>query len=146
VVCRKLRVAFPVAGRASVREQAQARAEAQAANVRADLRAAPRWACAGARPRGAHRYETKRAVVMDTKEKKMHALIQRINTIQNQKIEKRKLSKKKAKETYLKKKSIDERWLVDHRKAETKKRARAKSKDETHKKAKTDSQATAASS
>ena len=88
--------------------------------------------------RRVRRYETKRAVVMDTKEKKMHALIQRINTIQNQKIEKRKLAKKKAKVTFLKKKSIDERWLVDHRKAETKKRARTKSKDETRKKAKTD--------
>jgi len=81
-------------------------------------------------------YMKKRAVVMDSAERKVTAFLQQVNTIHNRKVEMRKQQKDRARAEHTKKMAISQRGLEEYRKEEKKKRIRKMGQEEARKKSK----------
>lgn len=77
--------------------------------------------------------ETKRAVVMEPGERKLHTLMQKVATIRNDKTKKRKEAMIKSKAELQKRLAKSSESLVEYRKTEKKKRYRAEGKEQARK-------------
>jgi len=80
-------------------------------------------------------YLSKRAVVMEPEERKRTALLQALNTIRNEKVQKRKEANAKRKEEYEKKQAKVDEFFDPYKKQQKRQLYRAKGKEQARKKA-----------